>query len=486
MGVTRRFVVLGLVCAVAGSAAAEGLDAERFVPAVGAEGGFAQEHPMVPYHFGWGVGLFLNLADDPVVEKTSGGDDLRKVVDTAVSADLLASVGLWGRLELGLHLPVHLLYSGDPYATGGTTLEAGAGLGDLRFVPKVQILSTGTLEQHFLLGIALPISFPTGNEEEFRGAGGVSVHPRLLFAAHLGKLGLGFDVGYKYRSEHPATLPWANEITLGPWLSVGLGEQLSLRAELIAGKHVGSDVDGADFPMELLGGVEYDTGELALYGGATIGLTDGIGDPDFRVIVGVRYRKGVAQDQGYRDTDGDGVLDKDDGAPTEPEDKDGFKDDDGVPEPDNDDDGIPDGDDECPELAGEADRRGCPARTFVKIEDGKIIVIGKVQFGTGSAEIDKNSEPLLDQIAQALEGNASVKKLRIEGHTDNTGDDTTNEKLSEERAKAVKAALTKRGVDGDRLETAGIGESKPIAPNDTPGGRQKNRRVEFIILGGGS
>ena len=485
MGVTRRLAISGVMCAVAGSAAAEGLDAERFVPAVSAEGGFAQEHPMVPYHFGWGVGLFLNLADDPVVEKTVAGDDLRKVVDTSVSADLLASVGLWRRLELGMHLPVHLSYDGDPYATAGTTLEASAGVGDLRFVPKVQILSTGNLEKHFLLGFALPISFPTGNEEEFRGAGGVTVHPRLLFAAHLGKLGLGFDVGYKYRSEHPTTLPWADEITLGPWLSLGITESLALRAELIAGKHVGTDVDGADFPMEVLGGVEYDTGELALYGGATLGLTDGIGDPDFRVIVGVRYRKGVAQDQGYRDSDGDGVLDKDDLAPTEPEDKDGFKDEDGAPEADNDHDGILDGDDECPELAGEADRRGCPRRTFVKIEDGKIIIIGKVQFQSGSAEIDKNSEPLLDQIAQALEGNSSVRKLRIEGHTDNVGDDTGNQKLSEARAKSVKDALTRRGVDGDRLETAGLGETRPIAPNDTAGGRQKNRRVEFIILGGG-
>lgn len=485
MGVTRLLAIPVLVCAVAGVAAAEGLDAERFVPAVSAEGGFAQEHPMVPYHLGWGAGLFLNLADDPVVEKTSGGDDLRKVVDTAVTADLLASVGLWRRLEIGVHLPVHLVYDGDPYATGVTTLEASGGVGDLRLVPKVQLLSTGTLARHFLLGLALPIGLPTGDEEALRGAGGVTVHPRLLFAAHLGRLGLGFDVGYKYRSEHPQTLPWGDEITLGPWVAVGVTETLAVRAELLAAKHVGTDVDGADFPIEVLGGVAYDTGTLAVYAGATLGLTDGIGDPDFRILAGVRYRKGVARDQGYRDSDGDGVLDKDDLAPDEPEDKDGFKDEDGAPDPDNDHDGILDGDDECPELAGEPERRGCPSRTFVKIEDGKIIIIGKVQFRTGSSEIDKHSEQLLDQIAQALEGNSQVKKLRIEGHTDNVGDDVTNQKLSEARAKAVKDALAKRGVDRDRLETAGLGETRPIAPNDSPGGRQKNRRVEFIIVGGG-
>jgi outer membrane protein OmpA-like peptidoglycan-associated protein len=481
----RRQFAVALVLALASGAAAEGLDGERFVPAVGAEGGFALEHPFVPYHLGWQLGLFLNFADDPVVEKTAAGDDLNKVVDTSVTTDLIASIGFWRRVELGLHLPVHLVYSGDPYVTGGETLEAGGGVGDLRLVPKVEILSSGTLEKHFLLGIALPVSFPTGNEEEFRGAGGVSVHPRLLFAAHLGKLGLGFDVGYKLRSEHPQTLPWGDEITLGPWASFGVSEDVAIRAELLAAKQVGTDVEGADFPMELLAGIEYDTGELALYAGGSIGLTDGIGDPDFRIIGGVRYRRGVPKDQGYRDSDGDGVLDKDDLAPDEPEDKDGFKDEDGEPEADNDHDGILDGDDECPELAGEADRHGCPSRTFVKIEDGKIIIVGKVQFRTGSSEIDKNSDQLLDQIAQALEGNSQVKKLRIEGHTDNVGDDAMNETLSETRAKSVRDALTKRGVDGDRLETAGIGETRPIAPNDTPGGRQKNRRVEFIILGGG-
>src|SRR5688500_2915618 len=188
MGVTRYLAVLGVVCAAAGHAAADGLDAERFVPAVSAEGGFVQEHPMVPYHFGWGIGLFLNLADDPVVEKTSTGDDLRKVIDTAVSTDLVASIGLWRRLELGLHLPIHLYYDGDPFAYGAGTLEASAGIGDLRFVPKVQLLSTGDLAQHFLLGFALPLSFPTGDEEALRGSGGVAVHPRLLFAAHLGKI----------------------------------------------------------------------------------------------------------------------------------------------------------------------------------------------------------------------------------------------------------------------------------------------------------
>lgn len=466
------------LCASARPAAADGLDAERFVPAIGAEGNLVNEHPAVPYHLGWGLGLFLNYADDQVVQVDGNDNIVSKPVHTGLTADLVGSLGLFGRVELGLHLPVHLVYDGDPY--GG--LAADGGLGDLRFVPKIAIVRTGSLDNHFLLGLALPVSFPTGDSEALRGAGGVTVGAQLLLAGHLGRLGLGFDVGYRWRSEHPANLAWADGITLGPWVSFAITDQLGLRAEAYAEKIVGTDAPGATFPFELLGAVEYRIGGLALYGGAAFGLSDGIGAPDFRLLGGVRYRSGAPERQGFRDSDGDGVLDKDDGAPDEPEDVDGFRDDDGVPEPDNDGDGILDADDECPELTGEADRHGCPAKTYVKIENGEIFIIGKVQFRTGSTDIDKNSEPLLDQIAQALNANPQVKKVRVEGHTDNVGAPAINQKLSEERAAAVKKALTKRGVDGDRLETRGYGETKPIAPNASPGGLQKNRRVEFVIV----
>jgi OmpA-OmpF porin, OOP family len=468
----------GLICACAAVAAADGLDGERFVPAIGAEGGFVNEHPAVPFHLGWSLGLFVHGADDQIVEVDGNGAVIGKPLDTGVTADLVASLGLFGRLELGLHLPLHLVYEGDPY--GG--LEASPGLGDLRFVPKIAIVRTGSLDRHFLLGIALPVSFPTGDGDALRGADGFTLGGQLLLAGHLGRIGLGANVGYRWRSEHPAGLPWGDGVGFGPWLSIGLTESLSLRAEMYAEKLVGADAGTADFPIEVLGGLELRLGGVALYGGASFGLTDGVGDPDFRIIGGIRYRRNAPDRQGFKDSDGDRVLDKDDGAPYEAEDEDGYRDDDGVPEPDNDGDGILDGDDECPELTGEPDRRGCPAKTYVLIEDGKILIIGKIQFTTGSTDIEQSSDPLLDQIAQALDANPQVKKVRIEGHTDNVGGTALNQKLSEERAAAVKKALVKRGVDGDRLETRGYGETRPIAPNASPGGRQKNRRVEFVIV----
>jgi len=381
-------------------------------------------------------------------------------------------------------LPLHLVYDGDAYLAGAARLDASAGLGDLRLVPKFALLRRGDLQQHVLLGLAVPVSLPTGDDEAARGAGGVGIQPELLFAFHTGVLGLGFDAGYRWRSHHPADLPWADEITIAPWLSVALTRALTLRVEGYAAKMVGAQVGGADFPLELLAGIDYAIDSWDLYLGASRGITDGIGDPAIRIIAGVRYRHDAPRHEGFEDTDRDGIPDKDDRCRDEPEDEDGFQDDDGCPDPDNDEDGIPDAQDECPELKGDRAHDGCPAKTYVKIESGKVYIFGKVQFATGSSRIDRRSEPLLDQISQALNANPEVGKVLVEGHTDNVGDPRLNQRLSQERAAAVREALISRGVDGDRLTTRGFGESRPIAPNKSPAGRANNRRVEFIITGG--
>lgn len=76
-------------------------------------------------------------------------------------------------------------------------------------------------------------------------------------------------------------------------------------------------------------------------------------------------------------------------------------------------------------------------------------------------------------------------RLSIEGHTDATGNEQHNQELSERRAASVKAFLVSEyGIDGSRLQTKGFGQSKPVADNNTPEGRQQNRRVELVKLAG--
>ena len=102
-----------------------------------------------------------------------------------------------------------------------------------------------------------------------------------------------------------------------------------------------------------------------------------------------------------------------------------------------------------------------------------------VHFATGKAEILPESRPLIGEIVTMLSKRGSLR-VRIEGHTDNTGSPAANRTLSEARARSVAEALAAAGVKRDRLEPAGFGQDRPVADNRTEEGRAKNRRVEIV------
>lgn len=186
------------------------------------------------------------------------------------------------------------------------------------------------------------------------------------------------------------------------------------------------------------------------------------------------------------DNDDDGILDANDKCPYDPEDKDGYEDIDGCPDPDNDDDGILDGVDQCPnepeDMDGDKDDDGCPDNAKIVITKKKVFALEKIYFDFARASIKQESLALIDEIATVLKENPEIGRVRIEGHTDNKGSEETNQRLSQARTESVRKALIKRGVPGERLEAVGFGEAKPIATNDTDEGREKNRRVEFVLV----
>ncbi|HET9048587.1 MAG TPA: OmpA family protein [Chiayiivirga sp.] len=102
-----------------------------------------------------------------------------------------------------------------------------------------------------------------------------------------------------------------------------------------------------------------------------------------------------------------------------------------------------------------------------------------INFDFGKATLRPDAKPVLDQIVALLKDDTGLT-LAIEGHTDDIGNDAANQRLSEERARAVMAALTAGGIEAPRLSAAGLGESTPIAANDGSEGRAKNRRVELV------
>jgi hypothetical protein len=165
--------------------------------------------------------------------------------------------------------------------------------------------------------------------------------------------------------------------------------------------------------------------------------------------------KGLEAFKGCPDTDGDGFEDSKDACPTQPETKNGVADDDGCPDTD---------------------------KSKVSISKEQIFILEQVLFDTNKATIRKESFDLLDQVAKVFVEHPEIKRVLVEGHTDDVGKDESNMKLSDNRAKAVVAYLVKKGVEAARLDAKGFGETKPVVANDSKENRQKNRRVVFTIV----
>ena len=104
-----------------------------------------------------------------------------------------------------------------------------------------------------------------------------------------------------------------------------------------------------------------------------------------------------------------------------------------------------------------------------------------VLFEPGKSILLKESYVSLDKLVTQLQTNKTMK-IEIIGHTDNVGDETQNQKLSEVRAKAVVDYLISKKIEKTRLSYKGFGSKQPIASNETEEGRKKNRRVEFVVL----
>jgi OOP family OmpA-OmpF porin len=159
---------------------------------------------------------------------------------------------------------------------------------------------------------------------------------------------------------------------------------------------------------------------------------------------------------------------------------------------DTDGDGVADKLDKCPGTpsATVVDGAGCPLKVPAPVVNEKVIIteadrkvvadaIKNLEFDLNKATIRPKSFATLNRVANLL-----VSKnfsLKLAGHTDNTGSDELNMRLSKARAESVKAYLVSQGVNASRVEATGYGESQPIATNKTAAGRQKNRRVEFTL-----
>ncbi len=492
-----------LACLAAAAAWAEdpakrGFDADPSRPALSLDGGLAVETAGVVKPGTKSAALLLDYTRGLLSLELGG--ERAELIQSRFSAHLLGGYA-FQRAEVALHLPLVLSQRSDlsfltDRGVTGPLVDpiASAALGDLRVFGKVALLR----EPGAPLGLSalLDVRLPTGNPKAFT-SDGLSAVPGLVATRTLGRFRLDAQVGYWLRDQGQyAQLVVHDGFTAGLGASVALPgfgpvQRTRLMGELLGGWPRGYDGSTERYraPLSTRGGIRAwlpACWSVEVGAGTGIGET-GYGRESWRVLAGVRWtcpRQEASELPPSApvaargpDRDGDGVPDEKDLCPDVP----------GTPEmdgcPDRDGDFIPDPEDRCPDQPGPAQNDGCPVQgPLVELSTERLSLKDSIHFDTDRATIKPESNPVLDSIAALLRDHAELRRVRVEGHTDNVGAAAYNKDLSLRRARAVVRALVQRGIPADRLSSQGYGFERPVADNRTALGRAKNRRVEFTIL----
>jgi len=368
------------------------MDARIFSPALDNLGIFVVDRADVGKKWYWGFRASLHAAGHPVNLGLTGIDANGSVhpVDYTVAIHLGFHVTFTSWLELAADAPFMRQGLGTAYdanEAGGfiandpisnmsrTPPEVVAG--DPRLALKFRIWGA----KGFVLGAAAIGTFPFGDEGTFAGDRSFTAEPRLIATYTRGLVSVSANLGYLYRKKNVVRNPVQpdqvllevdDEITWGVGGLFRMAKFLSAGVELYGRGPVLSDM--ADLPMEALAGLVFDWGRFSWVVGGGLGIGAFIEQhslkpfgrtPTWRFFTMLSFVPARAKTAAaVKDTDGDGIPDGADQCPTEAEDKDGFDDGDGCPDPDNDQDGIPDSKDKCPNKAedrdGFQDEDGCP------------------------------------------------------------------------------------------------------------------------------
>jgi outer membrane protein OmpA-like peptidoglycan-associated protein len=294
--------------------------------------------------------VFLHYVRNPLVFVSPDRETTTKLVSNALQLDALAMLH-FNRFRLGVDIPVYLNQAGE-------LTDTGAGLGDIALDGRVTILDRADNPVGVSAGgrLTLPtetVDTPLGWEGlagEFYGAVDAEVD-KWIFA---GNLGARFVPGADLTN-----ISVGNQLFGRAGAGYQIVEDAGISADVNVSAFLGEFSNEAGIPLEGLLGGWGRLGPLVLRGGVGTGFTRGIGAGDLRIVTAIGY-----EPRPSLDPDGDGIVGADDQCPDNPEDKDGFEDENGCPDPDNDADGIVDVDDQCPmdpeDPDGFKDDDGCP------------------------------------------------------------------------------------------------------------------------------
>ncbi len=430
---------------------------QLFNPTPGPRGFFSREYGEVGAHLEPYVALWLNYAKAPLVRYRLLPDGTtepnpREVIAHQLQVDVVGAIALFNIVELGVGIPFIPFQSGEglpPTPTQPAQALATVNFGDLRLQPKVSFLNT----QHVHMGAAVMLTFPTGNRSSFAGEQTVTGIPRLMMNLRFidDRLNFGIDAGVRLRGEARLdNIIFGHELVWGGHLSWDfIKDRLTGGIEIYGAMGFPKQrpdrtirIVLEEVPIDAVAGVKVRAGWFLISLGAGTGITTGYGAPQVRILAGLAFspqrKKEVAPPP----------------PPPEP-----------APAP------APPPPPPPPP----------PVEPKVEITREKIAINDKVYFEFDSDEINPLSFPLLDKVADVIVKNPRLKRVRVDGHTDNVGSDAYNMNLSGRRAKSVLKYLVGHSVEGERLRSEGHGFRKPKTSNASARGRAINRRVEFII-----
>ena len=357
--------------AVAQSGGNGGFGVEHFEPGASQHADLLNlKRPDVLGHLVPAAGLFFHYVDDPVQVVSPNSSDVEsKLVRDRFTTQVGLAMGFFDVLELDVALPLVPYQSGaDLAAIGESGTVDGFSLSDTRVAVKAAVLKPEKANG-FGVSISSVVFMPTGDGQTLNSDGTFRGEPRVALGwqskSGLELLGnIGFQVrptvgtmnyagGHAVRWGVGGAVPVVGEVDV---IASVFGSQTVVQSETSG--NGGGDNSEAD-PAEALGGLRFDLpAGFRIQAGGGAGFTDGVGAPDFRVFLSAHWANLK------RDSDGDGLLNRNDDCPNNPEDEDGFDDEDGCPDTDNDDDGLVDDEDDCPDKPEDADdyedTDGCP------------------------------------------------------------------------------------------------------------------------------
>ena len=466
--------------------------------------------------------LVFSQAADLLTFTPTGSTEEFAVLKNLMTGHLMGAYTI-SRFRVGLDVPMVLSATSD-------VLESQGGLGDMAVDMRGTILDP--TDAPVGLAVSTRFGLPTATVDLPIGGSGIGYEAAVIVDKRMGGLLAAANLGFRGRP--PAEL---DNVTVGNQFAtrLGVGYQLSANVGVsgdVAGYLLASDTGNpAGGAWEgLLGGWYRFDENWVTRGGAGAGLSDGIGTSAFRTMLSVGY-----EPEPVLDTDGDGLVDREDRCKDEPEDLDGYEDADGCPDELNpvrlvfrDPYGYP-VDEIAVELENEDDGSTASGGAVIEelltpgiwilegyaagfdrveedftVEEGEaferifvlnpnapppkvrvtrkaIRITDRIYFEVNKATIRSNSFDILNAIAQTMQNHPEVTRVRVEGHTDSRSSDSYNLELSQRRAEAVCDYLIQQGIDEDRLVPVGKGEREPIDTRENPDAWELNRRVEFMI-----